>query len=176
VTVTDQAFSAWVVADGRYLAWSGPDGNGGEDDEGQGLHLYDPASGHSQKLSAESLLITNVESMVDSQGQLGLLMRLGHGDAPDDPVGFAVVSPAKGVVYREPLAELLARGDNEITVGFYHPLQFEHEFGEDGVALPRGPIEPLWKETLQLDEVLARPAQPLDPDTFLDSDEVWNRS
>src|SRR5215470_13621677 len=46
--VADRALNAWIIAHGRQLVYSGEDGAGGYENEGQSLRLYDPQNGNTR--------------------------------------------------------------------------------------------------------------------------------
>ena len=106
----------WLVGEGRFVAWSGLDGAGGYDDEGQSLRLHDTASGKTHKVLAERFEIDRVSSQPLSDGRCAILVEMSDGAVDGDH--FAVVNPERGEVFFAKLAVRLRLDGDSLTLGY----------------------------------------------------------
>ncbi len=109
-TVRVEAVEAWILDDGSEVAWSGRDGGGGYENEGQSLRIAASDSVASPRMVLrEAVLIEAVEELRDSAGRRLVAIAMVDGGA--GMPHLALVDPARGVVYRARYARLAARGD-----------------------------------------------------------------
>lgn len=150
--IADEGWGAWVLDGGRYVAFSGSDGAGGYENEGQSLRVYDVKAGRllngGEPLLREYYMIDSVSSAKAADGRTAFVVAMSDGGLGAPHVG--VVDPARGQVYRERIARITAVKDGSITIGFYTPESIET--GEGGELPP-----PARTETHSLAELLSRP-------------------
>lgn len=150
--IADEGWGAWLLEDGRYVAFSGSDGAGGYENEGQSLRVYDVKTGRllndGAPLLSEYYMIDSVTSAKAADGRTAFLVAMSDGGLGAPHVG--VVDPTRGQVYRERIARITGVSDGAITVGFYTPESIEA--GEGGELPP-----PVRTETHALAELLSRP-------------------
>lgn len=115
--LTDDAVLAFNLEGTGLVAWSGVDGAGGFEGEGQSLSVYDANTGETRKVMAEYFMIDDVTAMPTSDGDLGLLVQMSDGGA--GLPHFGVVDPDRGQVFKLVGAKLLKQEGDEITVGMF---------------------------------------------------------
>ncbi|HVY60385.1 MAG TPA: peptidoglycan-binding domain-containing protein [Planctomycetota bacterium] len=98
VTLATDAYRAFSLAGGRYLAWTNPRGAGGFENEGQGLMLFDAKTGKTTQVASESFMIEDVKSAHLPDGRDALLVAMTDGGLGLDRL--AVVDPARGETAR----------------------------------------------------------------------------
>ncbi|MFN2514318.1 MAG: hypothetical protein ABR568_23255, partial [Pyrinomonadaceae bacterium] len=77
--ISNQAFEAWLIDDGKSVAYSGLDGSGGFENEGQSLRIYDVTTGRTRKILSEYVGIVALMPARLSTGQLALLLKMADG-------------------------------------------------------------------------------------------------
>jgi hypothetical protein len=139
-TVRVDAVEAWRLADGAEVAWSGRDGGGGYENEGQSLRIAAVDSTSAPRVVVrETFMIDTVEELLDSDGRRLLAVAMRDGGAGMQHL--ALVNPLRGVVYRSVRARLAERGDT---------LVIEH-------LEPEGSTKPSVVESLSIRELVVRP-------------------
>lgn len=121
--IADRAMEAWVIRGGRQAVYSGADGAGGFEDEGQSLHLYDARTGKTKKIMSEYVAVNTVTEVTTSRGKTALLV-----DLVDGGLGghyLAVVNPERGEVFFRKWAKLLSRRGDRIVIGHYREDDWE---------------------------------------------------
>jgi hypothetical protein len=121
--VYDEAWAAWIINDGRDVVFSGPDGAGGFENEGQSLRIYNVATHATRKILSEYVMVTALKAVKTSSGAVALLVRLEDGGLGGSY--FAVVDPKRGEVFFRQWAELRTLNGDNITLGFYREDDFE---------------------------------------------------
>jgi hypothetical protein len=121
ITLGTDAVLAWVLADGRFVAWSGTDGAGGYENEGQSLHLHDTLSGKTHKVMSERYEINRVSSHLLSTGRWALLVEMSDGAVDGDH--FAVVNPERGETFFAKMAIRVALEGDLLTLGYLPATQ-----------------------------------------------------
>jgi len=121
--VADKALNAWVIDNGRQIVYSGEDGAGGYENEGQSLRLYDPVTGQTRKILSEYFAIERVEELKTDNGKRALLVEMLDGGLGASHL--AVVDPARGEVLAVRKARLLSRRDDLIVLGYYRDEDWE---------------------------------------------------
>jgi hypothetical protein len=77
--IDDQAFAAWIINGGKAIVFSGADGAGGFENEGQSLRIYDVATGKTKKILSEYVAVDAVMETIISTGETALLVRMSDG-------------------------------------------------------------------------------------------------
>jgi hypothetical protein len=108
---------AWLINDGKAIVFSGPDGAGGFENEGESLRLHDVATGKTRKILSEYVGIDALMEVKLVPGQTALLLKMSDGGAGASY--FAVVDPKRGEVFRLASAELTAIKGDSITLAIY---------------------------------------------------------
>ncbi|HKQ53203.1 MAG TPA: hypothetical protein VJT74_12595 [Pyrinomonadaceae bacterium] len=131
VTVNDQekkvaesALEAWVIRGGRQVVYSGLDGSGGFEDEGQSLRVYDVRTGKTRKVMSEYVAVDKVTEVTTSRGKTALLVEMSDGGLGASYL--AVVDPDRGEVFSRAWVRLLERRGDVIVMGHYK----EDDWGE----------------------------------------------
>ena len=96
--IADVAMKAWLINDGKEIVFSGPDGAGGFENEGQSLRLHDVATGKTRKILSEYVSIEALMEVKLAPGETALLLKMSDGGAGASY--FAVVDPKRGEVFR----------------------------------------------------------------------------
>jgi hypothetical protein len=121
--VADRALNAWIIDRGREIVYSGPDGAGGYENEGQSLRLYAPDTGESRKILSEYFAVERVQEVATKSGKRVLLVEM-----RDSGLGawhVAVVGPDRGEVFAARKVRLLGRHNDVITIGYYRDEDWE---------------------------------------------------
>src|SRR5450432_797074 len=95
--IADVALQAWMIEGGRQVLYSGRDGAGGYENEGESLHLYDASTGKQRKILSAYFVITRVEELMTSSGKTALLVMMTDGGLGASHL--AVVNPKRGEVF-----------------------------------------------------------------------------
>lgn len=115
--IADEAMEAWVIRGGRQVVYSGRDGAGGFENEGQSLHVYDARTGKTKRVMSEYVAVNKVTEVTTSRGKTALLV-----DLVDGGLGghyLAVVDPQRGEVFFRKWAKVLSRRGDRIVIGHY---------------------------------------------------------
>src|SRR5579884_2317829 len=115
--IADSAEKAWVLHNARDIVYSGKDGAGGYDNEGQSLYLYNTQTGDRKKLLSEYYIVDNVRDTATSNGRPALVVEMLDNNI--DASHIAVVDPARGEVFCEDGAKLASLEGDTITLAFY---------------------------------------------------------
>lgn len=115
--IDNAAYDAWIVNGGKKVVFSGADGAGGFENEGQSLRIYDVKTGKTRKIMSEYTFVLGLSEVKLSTGQNALLVWLGDGGLGGSY--FAVVDPKRGEVFYRKLAELTEIKGDKITLAFY---------------------------------------------------------
>lgn len=97
VRLADSAVRVWRVGDGTLVAWSGTDGAGGFENEGQSLMVADLARGTRTRVLADWFAITDVQEARSGEARALLVHMM---DGGRGSMHVAVVDPARGTVFR----------------------------------------------------------------------------
>lgn len=127
------AWKAWVVDGGRYVVFSGSDGAGGYENEGQSLRVYDVERGGLTNLGKpvlrEYYMIDEVTSAKAKDGRTALLVAMSDGGLGAPHV--AIVDPERGEVFRKQMARILEVKNGRVTIGIYTADQIGDAEGGD---------------------------------------------
>ena len=146
--IADVALMAWMIEGGRKVLYSGRDGAGGYENEGQSLHLYEVSTGKRRKILSEYFAITGVEEVKASSGKTALLVKMIDGGLGASHL--AVVDPERGEVFSAGGAEVVDRGGGAIVVGSYRDEDWDK-------LRANTKVRPFKTERYDLGELLLRP-------------------
>lgn len=156
--IFDRAFGAWLINNGRDIVFSGRDGAGGFENEGQSLRIYNVATGKSRKILSEYTMVTAVQPVKTSRGATALLVKLQDGGLGGSY--FAVVDPKRGEVFYRQWAEATKINGDLVTLGFFKEDDFDALLGEragpedsNRVIIPTK-VRPYKHETIDLKKIL----------------------
>lgn len=130
--ISNQVMGAWIIDDGKRVAYSGLDGSGGFENEGESLRIYDVRTGKARKVMSEYVAIIALMEVKLSTGQLALLIKMGDGGLGASY--FAVVDPNRGEVFSRDWAELVELNGDRIKLAFYNEEDWDAILGERGTA------------------------------------------
>ncbi len=126
--IYDAAFDAWIINDGREVVFSGADGAGGYENEGQSLRIYDVSSGKTRKIMSAYFFVLGLTESKLSNGANALLIRMGDGGLGGSY--FAVIDAKRGEVFFRQFAELTEINGDKITLAIYKDEDWETINGE----------------------------------------------
>ncbi|HEX8493534.1 MAG TPA: hypothetical protein VF658_11870 [Pyrinomonadaceae bacterium] len=115
--IADVAIDAWVINGGHQVVYSGRDGAGGFEDEGQSLRVYDARSGKIRKVMSEYVAVDEVTEVKTAGGKIALLVKMSDGGLGANYL--AIVDPARGEVFFRRWVRLLSRKGDILTLGHY---------------------------------------------------------
>lgn len=147
--IADVALDAWVIDGGRQVVYSGRDGAGGYEDEGQSLRVYDARSGKIRKVMSEYVAVDDVTEVKTAGGKIALLVTMSDGGLGASYL--AIVDPARGEVFFRRWVRLLSRKGDIITLGHYREGDWE-KFHENKNAR----VRPYKTEKVNLSAALKR--------------------
>lgn len=157
--VTTQALHAWIIDDGRNVIYSGMDGSGGFENEGESLRIYDVKTGRIRKILSEYVAVWAVQGVRLSTGQLALLVSMADGGLGGSY--FAVVDPKRGQVMYRRWAEVTKIDGDRITLAFYNEDDWEKineprrpDEGDRNQVIARTDVKPVKVEHHDLKRVL----------------------
>ena len=127
--IADSALEAWVIRGGRQVVYSGLDGSGGFEDEGQSLRVYDARTGRTRKIMSEYVAVDKVTEVTTRRGKTALVVELSDGGLGASYL--AVVDPDRGEVFFRNWVKLLSRRGDVIVMGHYKEDDWS-EMMEDG--------------------------------------------
>ena len=131
LVVGDSAVHVWKFGSGSLVAFSGLDGAGGYENEGQSLTVVDVATGARRRVVSDYYAIVRVE-LLESAGRRTLLVHMRDGG--QGSLHVTVVDPKRGQVFRA--RQAVARiSDGRIIVSTYDGGEKPVDFGETRLAL-----------------------------------------
>lgn len=159
--IAEQANDAWIINDGSEVVFSGRDGAGGYENEGQSLRIYDVGTGKTKKIMSHYFYVTGLSAFKLKNGQTALLVRMEDGGLGG--AYFSVVDPKRGEVFFRRWAELTQLKNDTITLAFYKESDWETinqardtSFYLDKKAFPpqKTKVKPYKTETHDLKKIL----------------------
>jgi hypothetical protein len=147
--VAREIIDAWIIREGRQVVYSGLDGSGGFENEGQSLWIYDERTGKRHKILSEYYGVNKVTEVKTSRGRTALLVEMSDGGL--GAKYLAVVDPDRGEVFFRRWAVLISQKDDLITIGFYKEEDWNTFDGD-----PNAKISPYKTERYNLNTVLRR--------------------
>lgn len=115
--IADAAVRAWPIEDGRYVVYSGMDGAGGYENEGQSLRFYETATGSTMKVLSEYYTVDRVTGVRTTANKLALIVEM-----RDNGLGashLAVVDPLRGETFFKAKVKLIERISDRIRLGHF---------------------------------------------------------
>jgi hypothetical protein len=128
--ISNQVMDVWIIDDGKSVAYSGLDGSGGYENEGQSLRIYDVRTGKTRKVLSEYVAVVALMQVKISTGQLALLIKMGDGGLGASY--FSVVDPRRGEIFYRRWAELVELNGDRIKLAFYDEEDWDAILGERG--------------------------------------------
>lgn len=126
--IADGVLDAWLINGGKDVVYSGRDGAGGFENEGQSLRVYNVRYEQTRKIMAEYTEISGVSEKKLSNGKTVLLVRLEDGGLGGSY--FAVVDPKRGEIFYRQWAEVTKIAGDFVTLGFYKEDDWENIIGK----------------------------------------------
>lgn len=123
VTIANSALEFWSFDHGREIVYSGTDGAGGFENEGQSLHIYEAKKRTQRKVLSEYYMINNVQEIKTRAGKTALLVVMQNGGLGMSYL--AVVAPDRGEVFRASGASLIDLKGDLLVVGFFKDDDWE---------------------------------------------------
>lgn len=130
--IYDAAVDAWIINGGREVVFSGADGAGGFENEGQSLRIYNVNTRKVRKIMSEYVFVVGLTEVKLSNSANMLLVRMGDGGLGGSY--FAVVDPKRGEVFFRPLAELTKIEGDKIKLAFYKEEDWDAILDERGLS------------------------------------------
>jgi len=121
--IADGGFDVWIIEHGRRVVYSGREGSGGFENEGQSLHVYDARADTQRKIMSEYYLVIKVTEVSTSGKKTALLVKMEDGGLGASY--FAVVDPDRGEVFFRRWARLGSRQGDVIVLDFYKEKDWE---------------------------------------------------
>jgi hypothetical protein len=146
--IADAALGAWLIDDGKQVAYSSADGVGGFENEGQALRIWDLSTGKTTKILAESFEIMRVETARSIRGKAALLVTMEDGGLGASHV--AVVDPGRGEVWVRHGARFGAKQKGAVSVEWYRDADW-------ALLQEKQIVKPYRIRRYDLDALLARP-------------------
>jgi hypothetical protein len=147
--IADEAVAAWIIQGGRRAVYSGRDGAGGFENEGQSLRIYDARTGQRRKVMAEYYAVDEITEVTTSKNKTALLVEMSDGGLGASYL--AVVDPDRGEVFFRPWTKIISRRGDIIGIGHYKEDDWE-KFLEDNNAK----VTPYKTERQNLNIILRR--------------------
>lgn len=121
--ISNEALLAWIIDDGKSVAYSWTDGAGGFENEGQSLRIYDVRTGRIRKILSEYMMIVALTPVRLTTAALALLVKMEDGGLGGSY--FAVVDPKRGEVFYRRWAEVTQVNGDRITLAVYDAEDWE---------------------------------------------------
>lgn len=144
--VAEAAFKAWVIQGRRKVVYSGQEGAGGYEREGQSLHVYDAATGAHRKIMSAYYMIDKVTEVTTSTNKTALLVEMSDGGLGASYV--AVVDPARGEIFFRRWAKIISRRGDNVVLGHYKEADWEKFHANENAAVTPAKTERLNLNTL----------------------------
>jgi len=148
--VAESALEAWVIRGGRQVVYSGTDGSGGFEDEGQSLRVYDARTGKTRKVMSEYVMVDKLTEVTTSRGKTALVVEMSDGGLGASYL--AVVDPDRGQVFSRDWVRLLSRSGDVIVMGHYKEADWGEMMEEGG----KKRVKPYKMERRNLNALLQR--------------------
>jgi hypothetical protein len=115
--VASGVLEAWIIRDGRQVVYSGMDGSGGFENEGQSLRVYDAATGKKRKILSEYFGVNKVTEVTTSRRKTALLVEMGDGGL--GALYLGIVDPDRGEVFFKRWVRLMKQDGDNIVIGHF---------------------------------------------------------
>lgn len=151
--IADDGIDAWVIDGGRRVVYSGTDGSGGYENEGQSLRVYDARTGKTTKVMSEYVGVDDITEVKTASGKIALLVKLSDGGLGGQYV--AVVDPSRGEVFIRQWSRIISRRGDILTLGLYREGDWE-SITENENANESVKVRPYKTERYNLSALLKR--------------------
>jgi hypothetical protein len=148
--LADAAFKGWIIDRGRQVVFTTAGGDGGYENEGQQLHLYDAGTGRERQILSSPFVIDSVRELETHVGHLALLVEMRDGGLGASHV--AIVDPRRGEVFAVQKARVLSSEGSVLKLGFFHDGDWET------LALGK-PVRPYRVRSYKIEQLLRRQTQ-----------------
>ena len=115
--IAEVGIEVLVIEGGRRMVYSGLDGSGGFENEGQSLYVYDARTDKKRKVMSEYFIVNKIIEVTTSRNKTALLV-----DLTDGGLGAsyqAVVDPNRGQVFFRRWSKVISRRGDIIVLGRY---------------------------------------------------------
>jgi hypothetical protein len=147
--IADEGIEVWVIEGGRRAVYSGRDGSGGFENEGQSLRIYDARTGRQRKILSEYVGVDKVMDVKTGTNRTALIVEMSDGGLGGSYL--AVVDPERGEVFFRQWAKLLWRRGDIIAIGHYK----EEDWGElEQNQTENAKVKPYKRERQNLNAIL----------------------
>ena len=147
--IAEAGIEVLVIEGGRRVVYSGLDGSGGFENEGQSLYVYDPRTNKKRKILSEYFIVDKITEVTTSRKKTALLVDFGDGALGASYQ--AVVDPNRGEVFFRRWAKVISRRGDIIVIGRYKEDDWE-KFAENENAK----VRPYRTERYNLNQLLRR--------------------
>lgn len=147
--IADEVLQAWVIQGGRKVVYSGRDGAGGFENEGQSLRAYDARTGKVRKILSEYVAVDEVTEVTTSTRKTALLVEMSDGGLGASYL--AVVDPERGEVFFRRWVKIISRQGDTIVIG-----HFKEDDWSEFLENPNKKIKPYKTERQNLNVILKR--------------------
>lgn len=138
---------AWTIRDGRQVVYSGMDGSGGFENEGQSLRVYDATTGKRRKILSEYFGINKVTEVTTSRNKTALLVEMADGGLGASYL--AVVDPDRGEVFFRRWVRVTSQAGDNVVIGHYKEDDWDKLNADQNAK-----ITPYKTERLNLNSIL----------------------
>ncbi|HXD30848.1 MAG TPA: hypothetical protein VN643_07020 [Pyrinomonadaceae bacterium] len=145
--VASGVIDVWSIRNGRQVVYSGMDGSGGFENEGQSLRVYDAATGKRRKILSEYFGINKVTEVTTTRNKTALLV-----DMADGGLGasyLAVVDPDRGEVFFRRWVRVESQQGDNVVIGHYKEDDWDKLNSDQNAK-----ITPYKTESLNLNSIL----------------------
>ena len=145
--VASGVIDVWTIRNGRQLVYSGMDGSGGFENEGQSLRVYDAATGKRRKILSEYFGINKVTEVTTTRNKTALLV-----DMADGGLGasyLAVVDPDRGEVFFRRWVRVESQHGDNVVIGHYKEDDWDKINSDQNAK-----VTPYKTESLNLNSIL----------------------
>jgi len=147
--IADAGIEVLVIEGGRRMVYSGLDGSGGFENEGQSLYVYDPRTNKKRKVMSEYFAVNKITEVTTSRKKTALLV-----DLADGGLGAsyqAVVDPNRGEVFFRRWAKVSSRRGDIIVIGRY-----KEDDWDKCIENEKAKVRPYRTERYNLNQLLRR--------------------
>jgi len=145
--VASGVLDAWIIRDGRQVVYSGLDGSGGFENEGQSLRVYDAATGKKRKILSEYFGVNKVTEVTTSRRKTALLVEMGDGGL--GALYLGIVDPDRGEVFFKRWVRLMKQDGDNIVIGHFKEDDWDKINADENAK-----VSPYKTEQLNLNTIL----------------------
>jgi hypothetical protein len=122
--VANGVLDAWIIREGRQVVYSGLDGSGGFENEGQSLRIYDAVTGKKRKILSEYFGVDKVTEATTSRNRTALLVEMSDGGLGASYLG--VVDPDRGEIFFRRWVRVMKQDGDNIVIGHFKEDDWTH--------------------------------------------------